>query len=76
MLFRLEKIVDADIKWRSKGNISLVRLNSKWIEIKIESELIEWFDFHLLSSTKGEAGDEKQRGVGLLAVGQAGAKHQ
>ncbi len=40
-----------------------------------QSESESQFGFQPLSSTEGEAGDEKQGGVDLLSVGQVGAKH-
>ncbi len=41
-----------------------------------QNESESQFDFQLLSSTEGEAEDEERHGVGLLSVGQVGAKHR
>ncbi len=42
---------------------------------EFQNEIEPRFGFHLLSCSEGEAEDEERRRVGLLSVGQVGAKH-
>ncbi len=70
----MEKIADVDVAAKKK-KYSPIRQNSKQRKL-VPNESESRSDFHPLSSTEGEAGYEERRRVGLLSVGQVGAKHQ
>ncbi len=73
MPFSLEKITNADVavKRRNYSPSEVKQVHNARSKKTVNLSLA----FSLLS-TEGEAEDEERRGVGLLSVGQVGAKYQ